>query len=399
MPSFGAHTVTGMYMKNETKNDKTDVATFYVRIGGALHDAGTITADVALATTGDVLSNHAQTFAQVVHTDTDRDVLSTNAQTAQSAVGAYKRGASSKARLHAIAIRVRRAVGGIAAVVSTAAVLAACGTGGALEAQTIPPPPPSTAPQATSDPGEACGITTNTRDYILDGPAHVSAKRHPLVINIHGATGTAKAQREVSGMAPKAQEGAYVLLSVNAANTMTHVWDISDDGPDLNYIVKLIQEATGPGGCADPKKVFIVGFSQGGMIGSQLACHHPELISGVASISGTVPTEGCKPSTGVEFLSMHAKDDQVVRFDGGLAFPVVKAIGPDYVSSLNREALAAQIGARNGHPDAVSRKDGNTTVRDYGEGQNGAVRSITLDRGGHTWPAQAASEIDSFLHL
>ena len=92
--------------------------------------------------------------------------------------------------------------------------------------------------------------------------------------------------------------------------------DFDGKGPDdVGAIVKLIDERVKQGG-VDPKRVYLVGFSNGGFLAYRLACDHADKIAAIVSIGGAAPAT-CKPSSPVSVLEIHGTDDIVVPIGGG----------------------------------------------------------------------------------
>ncbi len=84
---------------------------------------------------------------------------------------------------------------------------------------------------------------------------------------------------------------------------------------DVGYILHVIDDAVARHG-ADPKQVYLVGFSNGGFLAYRLACDHADKIAAIVSIGGAAPPE-CKPSSPVAVLDIHGRNDDVVPASGG----------------------------------------------------------------------------------
>lgn len=70
----------------------------------------------------------------------------------------------------------------------------------------------------------------------------------------------------------------------------------------------------------NPDEVYAVGHSNGGGMAAVLACHAPELVDGIATVSGAFynPTvQGCKPAA-VPALLIHDTADGVISYQGGI---------------------------------------------------------------------------------
>lgn len=72
----------------------------------------------------------------------------------------------------------------------------------------------------------------------------------------------------------------------------------------------------------DPRRLYVVGFSNGGFMAHRLACEHGDRIAAVASIAGAgpAPDSRCRPATELGVLEVHGDADTTVRYEGGHLF-------------------------------------------------------------------------------
>ena len=69
----------------------------------------------------------------------------------------------------------------------------------------------------------------------------------------------------------------------------------------------------------DPRRVFVVGHSNGAFMSYRMACDHADTIAAIVSVAGAPPTEpaACRPSEPVAILQVQGSADDQVRVDGG----------------------------------------------------------------------------------
>jgi len=84
---------------------------------------------------------------------------------------------------------------------------------------------------------------------------------------------------------------------------------------DVGAIVRLIDERVKKGE-VDPKRVYLVGFSNGAFLAWRIACDHADKIAAIVAIGGAAPAT-CNPSSPVAVLEVHGRDDEVVPIGGG----------------------------------------------------------------------------------
>jgi polyhydroxybutyrate depolymerase len=91
--------------------------------------------------------------------------------------------------------------------------------------------------------------------------------------------------------------------------------DLSDGTDDTGFISKLIDDMIA-NYSVDPKRVYVMGHSNGGMMAYRLAVEIPEKIAAIASNSGTMVYENA-PITPVPIIHMHGLEDPKVPYEGG----------------------------------------------------------------------------------
>jgi polyhydroxybutyrate depolymerase len=68
----------------------------------------------------------------------------------------------------------------------------------------------------------------------------------------------------------------------------------------------------------DPKRVYLMGHSNGGFMAFRMACDHAEVIAGIAALAASTfaDTERCNPSEPVATLQVHGTADDTIRYGG-----------------------------------------------------------------------------------
>jgi polyhydroxybutyrate depolymerase len=154
-----------------------------------------------------------------------------------------------------------------------------------------------------------------------------------------------------------------VVVAVPSANIDSRgspFWNATDaccdfDGrkpDDVGYVLGVIRELVARG-VADPKRVYLVGFSNGGFLAHRIACDHASEIAAIVSIGAGGPSV-CKPSTPVSILEVHGNGDTVVPSAGGRLGRGLPNVGtfPSLRAALDAWATVDGCGA----PDAGGRR-------------------------------------------
>ncbi len=88
-----------------------------------------------------------------------------------------------------------------------------------------------------------------------------------------------------------------------------------DDVGYLKSLIDQIKEVLN----VDPKRVFILGTSNGGFMAHRMACEHPETVAAIVSVSGAtfLDPQMCGSSSPVHVLQIHGTADPVADYAGG----------------------------------------------------------------------------------
>ena len=226
-----------------------------------------------------------------------------------------------------------RALLGLAAI-----LLVACSNGATVS----PVPATATAaPTATSaaiPTASALSPTPSAPAYVLvggDRPAtvHVPAdydpgKPAPLLVLLHGYGGSGRdIEDELHLGAAAAQRGfLYVTPDGTTDAEGNQFWNATDaccdfDGAgidDATYLEGVITEVQAKF-AVDPKRIDVVGPSNGAFMSYAMACAHADTIAAMVSLAGATykDAKACTPKTPVAVLQIHGTADDTIYFDGG----------------------------------------------------------------------------------
>jgi polyhydroxybutyrate depolymerase len=229
----------------------------------------------------------------------------------------------------------------------------------------------------------------------------------PLVILLHGYG--------VSGII---QEGYFRLSSIIddkkflyaypdglIDSQMNRYWNADDaccdfghtGVDDVAYINAIIDDVQAKYN-VDPKRIFLIGHSNGAFLAHRLACDAPR-VAAIVSLAGAVWQDAarCQPSSPVAVLQVHGDADQTISYNGGST----GASGGTYPSAHQTVATwADKDGCTPGLVDTGMTLDVDaalageeTKVERYAGCRGGAVELWTMRGGGHmpnfqeSWPS------------
>lgn len=234
------------------------------------------------------------------------------------------------------------------------------------------------------------------RPYLLRVPPKRRARGpRPLIVALHGGLNDPEYVRRQSGLDRAADEAGYavaypagLLGTWNAGACCSFArWAGVDDVAFLDRLVgTLVRE-----GVADPRRVFVAGFSNGGGMAYRYACERSAQVAAIAVVSGALAI-GCTPDHPTSVLAFHGTWDPSVPYhgggnmDAGVDFPFFPVqLTVEYWRWLN--GLPALSRPLPGGPDGCVSTGPGPLV----------VALCTEERGGHEWPPYATDLIIDFF--
>jgi poly(3-hydroxybutyrate) depolymerase len=150
----------------------------------------------------------------------------------------------------------------------------------------------------------------------------------PLVILLHGYSWTGSQQENWMHFQPLAETQGFLYCYPDstvdpsgnqfwsATDACCDQWDANID--DVGFLRRLIQEISRQF-AVDPKRVYLIGHSNGGYLSYHMACENSDLIAAIAAVSGStfLDTNSCTPSEPVNILQIHGTADQWQFYAGG----------------------------------------------------------------------------------
>lgn len=236
------------------------------------------------------------------------------------------------------------------------------------------------------------------RLYRVHVPASYRAdKAVPLVLVLHGGGGDAEIQANDAyyGQISKSDAEGYVVAFPNGFSRFKSgklgTWNAGlccgaarDQGvDDVGFLRALVQHLRSQLNI-DAGRVFADGMSNGGMMAYRLACEAGDVFKAVASVAGTDNTRSCSPGRPLSILHIHAKDDDMVLFNGGAGR--LREQVNDFVSVPETTRRWVQRNGCATTPRRVLEVAG-ATCDVYAPCSGGTeVKLCITDTGGHSWP-------------
>jgi polyhydroxybutyrate depolymerase len=240
-----------------------------------------------------------------------------------------------------------------------------------------------------------------TRTYYVHLPLSYDGQQAvPLVLAFHGSGATGESFAQQSRLNEISDEGGFITVYPDGYEEQ---WaDGRGTTPpeqagvdDVAFVSALIDKLTSDLNI-DQNRIYVAGFSNGGIFAQRLACELANKITAMVSVSGTMAaniSEQCQPARPIPTLLFMGTNDPSVPFAGG------EVDGNQGIDLSAAETIQQWI-LHNGcsstpwtiqAPPAIN--DGNEVFRtQYSSCKDNAdVVLYTIEGGVHTWPGGSES--------
>lgn len=204
--------------------------------------------------------------------------------------------------------------------------------------------------RAVLSPGLTTGVTIQhqalQRTYDIYVPAsYTGATPYPLVIDMHGYTLSASAQRTISGLQAIADANAFVVVypqgygspGSSSWNAGTCCGPAVVDGTDDVGLIRAIALAVAAEGNIDNRRIYVTGHSNGSAMAQRLACEAADLFAAAAGVAAPITTNPalqCPATRPVPVQNFAGITDQIVPYAGGPISVYPSAIVPPAVDNF-----------------------------------------------------------------
>jgi polyhydroxybutyrate depolymerase len=203
----------------------------------------------------------------------------------------------------------------------------ACSSGGKSPA--VSPVAGDSGDSGGPDAADAGPDLVASRPYTIFVPdAYDAAKPTPFLLMLHGYGATGAAEEALMQLSASAQ--THVFLYAYADGTRDsqgkRFWNATDaccnfdhvPVDDVAYIDAIVADVAAKYNL-DPKRVFLLGHSNGAFMAHRYACDRAGTVAAIVSLAGATWADAslCKATVPVAVAQVHGDMDDVIDYDGG----------------------------------------------------------------------------------
>jgi polyhydroxybutyrate depolymerase len=231
------------------------------------------------------------------------------------------------------------------------------------------------------------------RTFLMSAPDdRARAPALPIVIVLHGGMGNGRHVADQTGLINYVDKDKFIAVFPDGKDTH---WNdgrntTSSGLDDIAFLRELVtymvQKSAG-----DPKRVFVVGISNGGMMALRMACDAADVVTAIGAVAANMPADlvgRCRPARPVPVVLFNGTKDQIVPWSGGpvATSKVFDTPGGDVVSSIDTFGLWSRLDgcgetSVNTVPGTHVNRHTSKNCRSGSE-----VMLYAIDGGGHNWP-------------
>lgn len=155
----------------------------------------------------------------------------------------------------------------------------------------------------------------------------------PLIVMLHGFGGSGpqvdayfdlRSLQDAFGFLTCAPSGSVNGVGARFWNATDACCDFGNTNIDDSGYLRSLIEAIESAAAVDPRRIHVVGHSNGGFMTHRMACDHPDKIASIMSLAGATFADplDCIGSGPVHVLQVHGTADNTILYNGGVLLGV-----------------------------------------------------------------------------
>lgn len=239
----------------------------------------------------------------------------------------------------------------------------------------------------------------STREYLLHLPSgYKDSNSYPLVIALHGFGDHPRFIEQYSGLSRLSDKEKFIVVypyGLQNTKTKKFSWNggsccgeaFNKKNDDVSFINQLVDQLIKKYNI-DPKRIYLTGFSNGGLLTYRIAAQTPEKYAAFAIVSGSIGGKVKandpyfslpKAKTSVPILIMHGKNDNLIPYQGGL--------NKDKSAAFTSFRDSVDFWVNNNQANKKDTIENEKLILEKYESEDSSknIEAYTIKDGGHAW--------------
>jgi polyhydroxybutyrate depolymerase len=230
-----------------------------------------------------------------------------------------------------------------------------------------------------------------TRQYVMWIPDGAPSREPlPVVLAFHGGGGSVEALEDNSQLQAAKEAANFLIVFPVGYDRTFNVGGYCCGSAARQNIddVKFVRALLADVGSVvkfDRRRVYSTGFSNGGQFSYYLACHMPDVIAAIASVSGAMqpPFDTCRPGRAIPVMHWEGLADRFDPFEGGRS--LVRTAPPQPPTMAGIDLWRRLDGTRETRPVDIA-GPGAQCTQSTGAEKDAIVVLCLVPGLGHQWP-------------
>ena len=231
------------------------------------------------------------------------------------------------------------------------------------------------------------------RAVVVNAPT--DDNKSPVVLALHGGQGSAQVMRANSGFDAVARSKGFMVVYPEGTDfgNQRHAWNTGfllrrqvRDADDIAYLDTLIDRLIAEHG-ADPKRIYMTGGSNGGMMTYVYGVERPGKLAAIAPVVASMFTFDKKPTVPLPILMINGAKDQEVPIEGGMSKNPLVSRAQEAPYKPIQEVLDFWVQVNQSQKKGETITRGTVTSTVHAATDEGAATELIVDSmGAHGWP-------------
>ena len=251
------------------------------------------------------------------------------------------------------------------------------------------------------------GLERSYIAHVPEGAAASVPETLPVLVVLHGAGGNGPKAEMATGLSGFARADNFIVAYPNGTQAAQIeeqlAWNADgccgaphiDEVDDVEFISRMLDDIA-ERNAIDASRIYLAGFSNGGMMSYRLSCELGDRIAGIAVVGGAFNVSSCDSDAPADVLIVHGTGDLTVPYRGGPTNERSAARFGQWDNASVSDARREWV-ERNGCAGFPSRNVDETVTRDtYDEcDDDKRLEVVTIAGGAHVWPIAPVSGFDA----